>query len=220
MEREEIVSNIENELGSTQLVLSEQTRNALYDDLATELKDTDAANVPEGFWTRKANLFKTMSGQIHADTAHEVSVYKEDFEKRNKQKPEPHVDNKLADQLKSMQEELNTLKSERAASAKAAKREDIIGKIKSAVTAKFKDAGIKVNDYIMTQTMRDVEIDVEKEIDINEQAKSVEAAYNKNLKAAGVDVTTGVHGTGGQKQGKAYLDDYFSRKAKKEGWGK
>jgi hypothetical protein len=92
--------------------------------------------------------------------------------------------------------------------------------------AKFKDAGLEVNDYILKQTLRDLEIpEVEEgeKVDEDELISKMERAYFKNLKAAGLgkeDTGKARYGNRGGGKGESAADRFFAKKAKKEGWKK
>ena len=91
--------------------------------------------------------------------------------------------------------------------------------IKSELEAKFKDAGIEKNAYIFKQTLKEVDIP-DKDIDISAIVKQTEKEYYKNLKEAGFSDSTPHVGNGGNGgKGNKITNDFFARKAKREGWG-
>ena len=90
MEREELLELVQKELGDTQLTLSERTINGELDDSLSDFGDDADANAKAV--TRIANRLKRLDGQLHADVAEQVSVYKKSI-KGSVEKPK--VDKKV-----------------------------------------------------------------------------------------------------------------------------
>ena len=223
MELEELKSKFEEKLGSTKLQLSEQTLSEVLQDALAEIGDDDT-RLTEDFLARKVNLAKKIDGQINFDVSKRIK----DWEKQNP-KPTPPSPKKNAQEdeepayfkayREKMEEKFTSFENERKNEKLALQKESAMKQIKSELEAKFKDAGIEKNAYILKQTLRDVDIP-DKDIDISAIVKNVEKEYYKNLKEAGFgDSTPHIGNGGGGGKGNKITNDFFARKAKREGWG-
>lgn len=223
MELEELKSKFEEKLGSTKLQLSEQTLSEVLQDALAEIGDDDT-RLTEDFLARKVNLAKKIDGQINFDVSKRIK----DWEKQNP-KPTPPSPKKNAQEdeepayfkayREKMEERFTSFENERKKEKLALQKESAMKQIKSELEAKFKDAGIEKNAYILKQTLRDVDIP-DKDIDISAIVKNVEKEYYKNLKEAGFgDSTPHIGNGGGGGKGNKITNDFFARKAKREGWG-
>lgn len=220
MEREELETRVNEELGSTKLTLSEQTISGELDDVLEDVAgDDDEAN--KKVITRLVNRLKRLDGNLHKDVSTQVN----DWKKKNK--PTPPKDTKKdgpdggdeapawfkaykAEQDAKWEAQEQARKEAQQASDKKAVK-DAVDK---SVRDKFKDAGITLNSYIYKQTMRDVEIPDEG-ADAQKIAKDVEKAYYKNLKEAGLDGGKGVgpRKGGGGSGGTDAQDAYFHKQS-------
>lgn len=223
MELEELKSKFEEKLGSTKLQLSEQTLSEVLQDALAEIGDDDT-RLTEDFLARKVNLAKKIDGQINFDVSKRIK----DWEKQNP-KPTPPSPKKNAQEdeepsyfkayREKMEERFTSFENDRKKEKLALQKESAMKQIKSELEAKFKDAGIEKNAYILKQTLRDVDIP-DKDIDISAIVKNVEKEYYKNLKEAGFgDSTPHIGNGGGGGKGNKITNDFFARKAKREGWG-
>lgn len=223
MELEELKSKFEEKLGSTKLQLSEQTLSEVLQDALAEIGDDDT-RLTEDFLARKVNLAKKIDGQINFDVSKRIK----DWEKQNT-KPTPPSTKKNAQEdeepsyfkayREKMEERLTSFENERKQEKLRLQKESAIKQIKSELEDKFKNAGIEKNAYILKQTLRDVDIP-DKDIDISAIVKNVEKEYYKNLKEAGFsDSTPHIGNGGGGGKGNKITNDFFARKAKREGWG-
>lgn len=222
MELEELKSKFEEKLGSTKLQLSEQTLSEVLQDALAEIGDDDT-RLTEDFLVRKVNLAKKIDGQINFDVSKRIK----DWEKQNpKPTPTPKKNAQEDEEpayfkayREKMEERFTSFENERKNEKLALQKESAMKQIKSELEAKFKDAGIEKNAYILKQTLRDVDIP-DKDIDISAIVKDVEKEYYKNLKEAGFGDSTPHIGNGGSGgKGNKITNDFFARKAKREGWG-
>lgn len=224
MELEELKSKFEEKLGSTKLQLSEQTLSEVLQDALAEIGDDDT-RLTDDFLTRKVNLAKKIDGQINFDVSKRIK----DWEKQ-KQMPTPPAPKKNAQgedeepayfkaYREKMEERFTSFENERKNEKLALQKESAMKQIKSELEAKFKDAGIEKNAYIFKQTLKEVDIP-DKDIDISAIVKQTEREYYKNLKEAGFSDSTPHLGKGGNGgKGNKITNDFFARKAKREGWG-
>lgn len=222
MELEELKSKFEEKLGSTKLQLSEKTLSEVLQDALAEIGDDDT-RLTEDFLARKVNLAKKIDGQINFDVSKRIK----DWEKQNPKPTPPPKKNAQEDEepayfkayREKMEERFTSFENERKNEKLALQKESAMKQIKSELEAKFKDAGIEKNAYILKQTLRDVDIP-DKDIDISAIVKNVEKEYYKNLKEAGFGDSTPHIGNGGSGgKGNKITNDFFARKAKREGWG-
>lgn len=224
MELEELKSKFEEKLGSTKLQLSEQTLSEVLQDALAEIGDDDT-RLTDDFLTRKVNLAKKIDGQINFDVSQRIK----DWEKQNP-KPTPPITKKKTKEeeeepayfkayREKMEERFTSFENERKQEKLRLQKESAIKQIKSELESKFKDAGIEKNAYIFKQTLKEVDIPDE-DIDISAIVKQTEKEYYKNLKEAGFSDSTPHFGNGGNGgNGNKITNDFFARKAKREGWG-
>lgn len=222
MELEELKSKFEEKLGSTKLQLSEQTLSEVLQDALAEIGDDDT-RLTDDFLARKVNLAKKIDGQINFDVSKRIK----DWEKQKPTPPTPKKNTQGEDEepayfkayREKMEERFASFENERKNEKLALQKESAMKQIKSELEAKFKDAGIEKNAYIFKQTLKEVDIP-DKDIDISAIVKQTEKEYYKNLKEAGFSDSTphlGKDGNGGK--GNKITNDFFARKAKREGWG-
>lgn len=194
MEREELRTKIDAALGSTKLTLSERTINDFLDDALVGI--TDDADVTEDFVTRKANVLKSMDGNLHSDVSEEVQRYKDSLQKPPKDKDKHDDDDSDDDdshkgkgddgsaaEIEDLKNRLKAIEDERQKAAEERQREADRKELHDAFKTNFDKAGVKVNDYILKQTIRDFD----GEGSIEEKVKALESKYYENLKEAGFD---------------------------------
>lgn len=194
MEREELRTKIDAALGSTKLTLSERTINDFLDDALVGI--TDDADVTEDFVTRKANVLKSMNGNLHSDVSEEVQRYKDSLQKPPKDKDKHDDDDSDDDdshkgkgddgsaaEIEDLKNRLKAIEDERQKAAEERQREADRKELHDAFKTNFDKAGVKVNDYILKQTIRDFD----GEGSIEEKVKALESKYYENLKEAGFD---------------------------------
>lgn len=220
MELEALKGKFNDALGSTKLQLSDRTLDGVLQDALAEIGDDDS-RVTDDFIQRKINLAKTIDGQIN----HDVSTRIEDWKKKNptpnQQEPPKHVDdpNEPAwfktyreQQEKKMQE----LEDARKADVLKANKEKILEEIKKGIKADYEKQNLEVNEYLLKQAMRDVEIPDEN-ADVKSLIKSVESEYDAAVKAVGytggAPKRNEVHGD------KTIVDAMWAKKKAREGWG-
>ena len=191
MDREELKTKINDVLGSTKLTLSERTINDFIDDALVGITDDD---VTDDFVTRKANMLKSIDGNLHSDVAVQVKQYKDSLPKQQEPEPakqEPKADDKakepddngISKELEELKKRLQSFEDDRKKADEAKKREKELAELKDAFTARFDEAGAKVNPYILRQTLRDFDGDGS----MSEKVKALEGKYYENLKEAGFD---------------------------------
>ena len=230
MEREELLQQVneslENDGKKLSSTLSEETINGELDEALEDIGEDEEAN--KAVVSKLAKRLLRMDGNLHSNVSKEVTAYKAAHPKQEKkQEVKQKVatsedDEKYAQLLKRLDamEEAQKQKADKAA------KDATVADVKKGLEAKFKEANIEANQYILKQTLRDLEIpDAEdgKQVDIDGLIKTTETAYYKNLKEAGLDKkdTGRSHRSnfyGGK--GKSMLDARFEKKAAKEGWGK
>lgn len=216
MEREELLELVQQELGDTQLTLSERTINGELDDSLSDFGDDADANAKAV--TRIANRLKRLDGQLHADVAEQVSVYKKSLkgsvEKPKVDKKEP-PDPTISDLMKRIEAMEAAAKEKETALALQGVKDNV----KNRLSEKFRAAGIEVNDFFLGTALSRLDISPES-TDIDALVKKAEENYNVDRKLAGFE-DSGRPNFGGQSGiERTSASDYFARKAKKEGWGK
>lgn len=227
MEREELKAKVDEVLGSTQLTLSERTINEELDDALEGV--TDDATIDDAFVSRLAKRFKRMDGNLHKDVGEQNRLYKEQFEKDwNEKHPKGSKDGGTNDGegdepawFKAYREQQDAkfqkLEDERKEKEAKVQKENVLKQVKDGVSALFKKADVEPNEWVLRQTMRDVEIS--EETDVDTTIKKVEKAYYKNLKEAGFADGNQPFGKPQQFGGKKATDSLWEKKKAKEGWG-
>ena len=228
MEREELLQqvneSIEADGKNLSPSLSEESINGELDDALEDITDDEENN--KKVVARLAKRLLRMDGNIHSNVSKEVNAYKNAHPK-GQEKPKNGEDGgekktteeKLLARIEAMEEALKQ-KSETEA------KDAIVDDVKKGFKAKFKDAGLEINDYIFRQTLRDLEIPEQKEgekVNVAGLVKTLEREYIKNLKEAGLDkkdTPKPRYGSRDGGKGESAADRFFARKAKKEGWKK
>lgn len=235
MEKEELRTNIDEALGSTQLQLSEQTWDKYLTRTVAGIKDD--AEVTDEFITGEVEWLKTLNGQLHADVAKENNAYKAALEAKYKANGSTGSAGSAgtaagaagaaggeSEALAQMRKELDELKAERAAAKDAATKKELLDSVEKGLKDKLKAAGIEANGYFIKQVKKELEIpksDGDTSPDVDELVGKAEKAYFKSLKEAGLEATASPQG--GRKNGKggsSAVDAYFKKKGLKEGWKK
>ena len=220
MEREELLELVQQELGDTQLTLSERTINGELDDSLSDFGDDADANAKAV--TRIANRLKRLDGQLHADVAEQVSVYKKSLKGRV---DKPKVDKKVEGQepsdptISDLMKRIEAIEAAAKEKEKALALQGVKDNVKNRLSEKFRAAGIEVNDFFLGTALSRLDISPES-TDIDALVKKAEENYNVDRKLAGFEAS-GRPNFGGQSGlERTSASDYFARKAKKEGWGK
>lgn len=189
MDREELKTKINNALGSTKLTLSERTINDFLDDALVGITDDD---VTDDFVTRKVNMLKSIDGNLHSDVSEQVKAYRDKLPKqepdpdpkpKDDTKPQESDDNGVSKELEELKKRLQAFEDEAKKADEAKKREKELAELRDAFTARFDEAGAKVNTYILKQTLRDFDGDGS----MSDKVKALEGKYYENLKEAGFD---------------------------------
>lgn len=214
------------EAGGTQFsALSQKTVDHL---LGREIaRNSDDEYYTEDVISGLVEDLKTMDGNLHFEVGKKNTEYKTSFEKKWREehpetKPTGQEDDKLAkilEKMEAQEKKLQEMEDKRKEAEKNASKNEVLKAVKKSLNEKFEQAGVNANAYILGQTLRDIEIPDEN-ANVAELAKGMEKAYYKNLKEAGLDFDGPRGGGSGGGKGKSAADDYFAKKAKKEGWGK
>ena len=232
MEREELLQQVneslENDGKQLSSTLSEETINGELDEALEDIGDDEEAN--KKVIGRLAKRLLRMDGNLHSNVSREVTAYKnahpkpapnpapnpKDGEKGGNEDNDAYA--KLLKRVEAMEE------AQKQRDTQAAK-DATVADVKKGLLAKFKDANIEVNQYILKQTLRDMEIpetEDGKKADVDGLVKATETAYYKNLKEAGLDKKDTGRSRRGNfygGKGKSQLDAMFEKKKAKEGWG-
>lgn len=228
MEREELLQQVNEsiEADGKQLSpsLSEESINGEIDDALEDITDDEENN--KKVVSRLAKRLLRMDGNIHSNVSKQVSDYKKAHPK-NQQKPKDgEGDDDEKSVLQKLLERVDAMEQAQKQKSEEAVKDAVVADVKKGFKAKFKDAGLEVNEYIFRQTLRDLEIpdaNEDEKVNIGALVKTLEREYTKNLKEAGL----GKEGTpkprfgsheGGK--GESAADRFFARKARKEGWKK
>ena len=133
------------------------------------------------------NFLKSLDGNLHSDVSKEIEVYKKNFKPKKEEpvkeepvKEEVH-DDRIAELEKKFEELLQQRKKEKDSMAKDKMFEDAVSSLKS----KFSKAEVVLNNYILKQSLRDVEFS--ETDDLKSLSDKIEKMYYSNLKEAGIE---------------------------------
>lgn len=221
MEREELLGLVNEELGETQLTLSEQTINEELDDSLEDFGEDEDAN--SKLVTKIANRLKRLDGNLHADVSKQVSDYKKQWKEKQKNKPtshqKPQGDGEESEAIKQMRAELDALKAESETRKKTEAKNAVLESVRKGLREKMEKNGMEVNGYFVKTAVGKLEIPDEG-VDVDALVSKAEKVYNADMKEAGLTPNQKPRfGSGGGKGNNA-ASDFFARKAKKEGWAK
>ena len=231
MEREELLQQVNEsiEADGKQLSpsLSEESINGEIDDALEDITDDEENN--KKVVARLAKRLLRMDGNIHSNVSKQVSDYKKSHPSTVK-KPKDGEGKKDEDgeksEIQKILERLEAMEEARRKKEESEAKDALLSDIRKGFKAKFKEAGIEVNEYILRQTIRDLDIPETEEgekADVAGLVRAVEREYHKNLKEAGLgkeDTSKPRFGSRGGGKGESAADRFFARKARKEGWKK
>ena len=232
MEREELLQQVneslENDGKQLSSTLSEETINGELDEALEDIGDDEEAN--KAIISKLAKRLLRMDGNLHSNVSKEVTAYKNAHPKpAPNPAPKPKDDEKGGaednDAYAKLLKRVEAMEEAQKQRVTQAAKDATVADVKKGLLAKFKDANIEVNQYILKETLRDLEIpetEDGKKADVDGLVKATETAYYKNLKEAGLDKKdTGRSHRGNfyGGKGKSQLDAMFEKKKAKEGWG-
>ena len=227
MDRESLRPLVEAQFGESQLtVLSEETINAELDDALEGI--TDDSQVDDAFTSRLANRLLRMNGNVTKDAGTQINEWKKKHPTTQPQKPtqKPNDGEGEETEVQKLLKRIEAMETAQKQKNEAAAKEAIVNDVKKSFKAKYKEAGLEVNDFIFNATMRDLEIPEAEEgqkVNVGEIVKTLERDYIKNLKAAGLgkeDKGNPRFGSRGGGKGESAADRFFAKKGKREGWKK
>lgn len=229
MEKEELLSKINESLGSTQL--SEKTIGAFVDDLYEDVKENES--VSDEFIARKVNYLKAVNGQLHADVSAQVNEYKKNNPYRKPKEEPKGAANDEPEWFKSYRESqenrLKAIEESARAESEASKKREAIESVKRTLKSKFSADGIEVNGYFLNQAINSIDVAPQKDADgkemavnIDELVKEAEKAYYRHLKEAGIEKPSPKFGNSGGGSGDQtdWIKKKFADKGRREGWKK
>lgn len=214
MEQETLVTRLTETIGETNL--SERTISEYAKSIMPMITTDEMVN--DAFLETHGNILKTIGGQLRHDLADGIEKFKKDYKpETEKQKPkqQPSGD----DKYEALMAEIKNLKENIAEKDKVAAKNATKEKVISTLREKIKEAtGSKPNEFVFKNTIRDIEIG--DDADFSKLVKDAQKAYDENLKEAGITAETPRYGQQNRNGEKTALDDFFAKKAAKEGWGK
>lgn len=230
MEREELLQQVNESISADgkQLSpsLSEESINGELDDALEDITDDEENN--KKVVSRLAKRLLRMDGNIHSNVSKQVSDYKKTHPSTQKKPKDGEGGGGEGEETdyQKLLKRVEAMENAQKQKTKADAKDAIVTDVKKGFKAKFKDAGLEINDYIFRQTLRDLEIpEVEEggKVNVGDLVKTLERDYYKNLKEAGLgkEETGKSHfGSRGGGKGESAADRFFARKGKKEGWKK
>ena len=207
MDKEKILQRIKESAGDTGL--SDRTLADYVDNnMPEEGKDPD-----DTYFTRHAAVLKSISGNFR----HDVASVVEDFKKNWKPDPKPDPDGSGEDLKKSLAEWQKRVEGMEARLAEA-DRQAFRLSLKKGVREAMRGKGA-FDEYVLGKVLDTA--DFGKETDVAKIAEELLPAYDAEYAACrGRGVAPRFNAGGGAGGGSKDIDDFFSRKAKRESWAK
>ena len=222
MEIEKIVSTVQERVGNTDF--SAQTIQKY-----VELNPVAEGQEPdEAYFTKAADFLKGMQGQFNHDFSTKFKEAKKNlltedtFKNMSAEqiaevkklieglKPDPKPQE--SEEVKDLKAQIALLTERLDNGDKARQQSELLQKVKASMCAQKAD-----DDYVLENTLRDVEVDVNKSVD--ELTKEYLVKYDAEyLRCRGVGAPPR-QSSGGAGGGETWLDKRFAEKAKREGWG-
>ena len=209
MEKEQLLSELKNKLGTTSL--SERTLSEYVGSILPTITSDEQVN--DTFYAAHVGILKSLSGQLNKDVADRVKTAQSEWEK-NRQVPNPNPNPNPTDpknepnkELEEMKQMLEAMKQRMEEADKATLSRNLLESVKSAMKAKG-----ATDDAVMLYTFKGESIDTTKSVDelTESYLKTYDANY-KTLRGDGASPRSG-DGNPNPKEDK-FLDDYFARKA-------
>lgn len=232
MEREALEQRFNEELGSTRLNWSEQTKDTFYNEILADI--TDDAQVTDEFIARKVKFLKTFDGQFHADVSKETKNLREQMAAL-KAKYEGtggaggsntggEGGGSNTDEIAALKKRIEVMEAEAKEKDAASRRKSILDSVAEGLKAKRKKAELPVNDYFVKQALGKLELPEDgggSTPDEDALVKQLDGLYIKELKAAGIEGRDAYPSTGRRtgKPGASAVDKFWEKKKKKEHWG-
>lgn len=232
MEREELLQQVTEsiEADGKQLSpsLSEESINGELDDALEDIGEDEEQN--KKVVSRLAKRLLRMDGNIHSNVSREVREYKKKAgapaAKKGGVEETGDDGGDTPAWAKALLARVDAIEESRKQKADAEAKDAAVSAVKKGLKAKFKDAGIEVNEWIYKQTLRDLEIPDGEDgegVDTDALVRKMERAYYKNLKEAGLDKKDSGRVRFGSREGgkgESAADRFFAKKGKREGWKK
>ena len=194
MDTEKIISTILQKAGKTDVTSK------------TLLPIIEMNPLPEGqepddaYFDKMVGIVKTIQGNLNHTFASklqsEVDAKVEEAKKKLKEEPstDPDKSNKDGDggkpneddRVAALEKKIADMEAARAAEKKQSKIESVRNSVKNGLIRKFDEAGLKVNKFFLGTAMSKMEIP-EENADVESLVKKVEAQYQADVKAAGIE---------------------------------
>lgn len=220
MEQEQIIERLRGEIGETSL--SDRT---ITEYVSLNLP-TDGGEPDDAYFTKHAGVLKSLSGNFN----HDVSVAVEDFKKKWKPAPDPKVNpkvepkpdpngggdegiSKILKAMQSYQEKVEQLEKKLNETEKSKAYDALLSKVR----VKMQEQGAK-DQYVLDKALAGADFGDETNIDV--LTKQMLEKYDAEYTACrGKGISPRNAGNGGGGGASKELDDFFTRKAKRERWG-
>lgn len=205
MEQEQILTTLTGQLGQTSL--SPRT-----------LSDYVSANLPEEGqefnFDKHVKILKSLNGNFSHSVAEQVTKQVEEFKKNFKPEPTPlpeppkiSSDEALLNRIADLEERLNKKEN-------SEKQSNILSQVRKELKKQGAD-----DSYVLEKALQGVVFDAEKPL--AETVSEMLSRYDREFTACrGKGSAPRNGGNAASGNGKTAADDFFSRKAKKEKWGK
>lgn len=208
MEKEQLLSELKNRLGTTGL--SERTLSEYVGSIMQTITSDEQVN--DTFYAAHVGILKSLAGQFNKDVADRVNAAKSEWEKSRQTPPEPtpnpnpepkNEPSKESEELKAM---IAKLTERLDAQDKRKAESDLLNSVKEAMKAKG-----ATDEATLLFTFKGESIDTTKSVD--ELTESYLGKYDANYKTLKGDGASPRNANGSHGKEDSYIDDYFAKKA-------
>lgn len=207
MEKEQLLSELKNKLGTT--CLSERTLSEYVANILATVTSDEQVN--DTFYAVHVGILKSLDGQLNKDVADRVKSAQGEWEKNrlNPTKPNPNPTepkNEPNKELEEMKAMLVAMQQKLDAQDKAKAESSLMESVKKAMKAKG-----ATDEAVMLYTFKGESIDITKSVD--ELTESYLKNYDANYLTLRGDGALPRSGDGQQKSKEDnFIDDYFAKK--------
>lgn len=217
MEKEELVSRLQKEVGNTNL--SERS----FKEYVEQVFPDEGVEIDDAFVTKHSNILKSFAGQLRSDVSSALKTALPDEVKRYLEKnpdyikdyiakhPNPNDPPKDDEKLAELEKQLGVFKQAFEAQQKEARYKDL----RKSATDKLVASGLSYNSGIWDEAVNAVTIADEATAD--DVFNLAKAKYDEKCKKYGIDGGKPKNTLGGGNGGDdSFVDAYFKKKFKKK----
>lgn len=213
MEQEKILSTINDRLESEGIKTAGFQRS--FGDYISNNLPAEGTEPDDAYFDKHVKILKSFSGQFNHDVAAGVEEFKKNYKPEPPESnPNPKSEPKPDPELEKFKKDFEELKKKYNEKDSSEKQAEILRNVK----AELKKKGA-TDDYVLKKTLQGVTFDTEKKLE--DTVTEMLTRYNKEYTdCRGKGAAPRGGGKGAEGKGKTKADDFWERKARKEGFRK